>query len=357
MNKLILLLLIMICVACGNEEGSILPAVQENKEWLIPIEEVRDGGVGRDGIPSIDNPTYSTATEQEVVLDYELITGVLIDGIPVAFPHKILDYHEIVNTEHGDFAYALSFCPLTGTSIVYPRDINGSRTTFGVSGLLFNSNLILYDRGTESLWSQMMLQSVNGPLMEQEIPFTQVIEATWAAWKAWYPKTLVLDPPNGRPRSYDQYAYGGYRENQDLLLFPVKSDFSDIPQKERILGIVANGRMSYVRFNQFENGVKHLRIKIQQDDYLIFGGATDRALFAYLATTENGDSVEVDELFDDRTGGRLFKDTEGNAWSIFGEAISGSLQGQKLQQKQNFVGYTFAMASFYPDDFFNKDGF
>jgi hypothetical protein len=357
MDKLIFLLLIIVCVACDTEEGPVLPTAQnDNEEWLIPIEEVRDGGVGRDGIPSIDNPTYSAATEQEVVLDDELVTGTLINGIPVAFPHKILDYHEIVNAEHGDFAYALSFCPLTGTSIIYPRDINGSKTTFGVSGLLFNSNLILYDRRSESLWSQMMLQSVNGPLLEQETPFIQVIEATWAAWKTWYPETLVLDPPNGRPRSYDQYPYGGYRENQDFLLFPTKSDFSDIPQKERILGVVANGRMSYIRFNRFKNGVKYLRVKIQQDDYLIFGDATDRALFAYSATTENGDLIEVDELFDDRTGGRLFKDTAGNAWSIFGEAISGPLQGQKLQRRQNFVGYTFAMASFYPDDFFNKDG-
>lgn len=355
LKKIYFAIIFVACLACETtQDGGVVPGNQETSKWLIPIDEVRDGGVGRDGIPSIDNPTYSSVAEQQVVLDDELISGVLINGIPVAFPHKIMDYHEIVNAEHDGFPYALSYCPLTGTSIVYPRNVNGEKTTFGVSGLLFNSNLILYDRSTESLWAQMMWQAVNGPLIEKETPFTQVIETTWEVWKKWYPETLVLDPPNGQPRSYDLYPYGGYRENHDFLLFQPKNDYDAVPRKERILGIVNGGSMEYFRFNQFVNGIQHQRIKIQRDDYLVFGNEVSKYMFAYLAITESGESIEVAKVLDDQVNGRLFRDTNGNVWSVFGEALSGSLKGQKLQQRRNFIGYSFAMAAFYPDDFFNR---
>ncbi|MGR3811618.1 DUF3179 domain-containing protein [Jiulongibacter sp. NS-SX5] len=341
-------------LGCNQATVETQPMLEEDSEWSVPIDEVRDGGVGRDGIPSIDRPMFSKAADQQVLFDHELVTGIVVKGVAVAYPHKILDYHEIVNTDHGGFAYAISFCPLTGTSLVYPRELNGQTTTYGVSGLLFNSNLILYDRASESLWSQMLLSSINGEFKDQEIPFYQTIETTWATWKSWYPESLVLDPPNQMPRSYDEYAYGGYRENHDLLLFPPKNDFTGFPRKERILGVVNEGRMYPFRFNQFQNGVGHLTSKVGNREVLVFGNAEANYLFANENKTEQGAEVVVKQVFKDQRGGKLFEDTQGNIWSVNGEAITGQNKGQRLRTIQNYIGYSFAMAAFYPNDFFER---
>lgn len=346
-------LVFLALIAC--EEKTILgnQVGPELTEWSIPAEEVRDGGVGRDGIPSIDRPTFTIASKQEVLFDHELVSGIVINGQAIAYPHKILDYHEIVNAEHEGFAYALSFCPLTGTSVAFPREINGVKTTFGVSGLLFNSNLILYDRSTESLWQQMMLQSVRGEMKDETSSFVQVVETTWATWNNWYPESLVLDPPNGDNRSYDEYAYGGYRTNHDLVLFPPANDFTGFPRKERLLGIVDRNRMFHFRFNQFQN-VSLLNTKAGITDVIVFGNEEKNYLFAYGSKTISGESVVIQNTFEDQSGGRLFEDTNGNVWSIFGEVIQGPDTGAKLQRIQNFIGYSFAMAAFYPNDFFDR---
>lgn len=346
--------LLLALIGCEQEKIANDKVSPELSEWSIPAEEVRDGGVGRDGIPSIDNPTYTLASDQEVVFEEELVTGIVVNGKAVAFPHKILDYHEIVNAELEGFHYAVSFCPLTGTSIVYPREIDGNTFEFGVSGLLFNSNLIMYDRKTESFWPQMMFQAVRGERKGDVSEYYQVIETTWENWKMWYPESLVLDPPNGQNRSYDVYAYGGYRTNHDLVLFPPKNDFTGYPRKERILGVVDNGKMFYFRFNQFENGFNFKEAILRDKNVLVFGSTEKNYLFAYRNITEEGKTVSVINAFNDQKGGRLFEDTEGNVWSVAGEVISGPNVGAKLERIQNYIGYSFAMAAFYPNDFLDR---
>lgn len=356
MNKIGLFLVSLL--ALFSCENTVLnPVLKEvDSTWLIPASEVKDGGVGRDGIPSIDNPTYSVAEKQEVLFDHELVTGVFVNGVAVAFPHKILDYHEIVNTQHGGFSYALTFCPLTGTSLVYPREIEGKVTTYGVSGLLYNSNLIIYDRESETLWSQMMLKGVRGKHIEKSKDFTQVIETTWKTWNSWYPNSLVLDPPNGKPRSYDIYAYGGYRTNHDLVLFPPAYDFTVYPRKERLLGVVIGKKMYYYRFNLFQNGVNFKPVRAGQNQLLIFADPEKNYMLAYSARTEKGKEIQVKEAFQDQQQAKLFEDTEGNIWSIFGIAIEGPLKGEKLLSYPNFIGFSFAMAAFYPNDFIDRSG-
>lgn len=261
-----------------------------------------------------------------------------------------------MNTDHGDESFALTFCPLTGTSLVFPRNIDGVTTTFGVSGLLFNSNLIIYDRDSESLWSQMMLQGVNGKHKNRQKEFVQVIETTWATWKEWYPGSLVLQAPNDRPRSYDEYAYGGYRTNHDLVLFPPKYDFTGYPRKERLLGIVTNNQMFHHRFSEFEFKEFKSR-KIGEEEVLVFGSVEDNYMFAFGSETNTGKKIEVDNLFSNKEGGQLFQDIDGNIWSIFGVALEGPLKGESLKRVQNYIGYSFAMAAFYRDDFFDKNEF
>jgi len=137
-----------------------------------------------------------------------------------AYPHFILDWHEIVNDRVGDIHIAVTYCPLTGTGIGWEREINGSVTTFGVSGLLFNSNLIPYDRNTDSNWSQIRLDCVNGDLIGTEAETHVLVETTW---KTMYPKTLVMSMNTGYNRSYGNYPYGNYRTAREIHgMFSVK---------------------------------------------------------------------------------------------------------------------------------------
>ena len=162
MNKLnytwIFILLLTLTYGCNKEANP----QSASSEWLIPSGEVQDGGPGKDGIPSIDQPQFNTSEAVDFPSENDLIVGMVNDGIAKAYPHPILDWHEIVNDNIGDKAVALTYCPLTGTAIAWNRTINGETTTFGVSGKLYNSNLIPYDRATDSYWSQAKLECVNG---------------------------------------------------------------------------------------------------------------------------------------------------------------------------------------------------
>ena len=131
--------------------------------WLIPVGEVFDGGPGKDGIPALSNPQLVASSEVSFLGDGDLVIGVVIGGVARAYPHVILDWHEIINDQVGGEAYSLTYCPLTGSGIGWDRALSANATTFGVSGKLYNSNLIPYDRETDSYWSQMKLQCVFGP--------------------------------------------------------------------------------------------------------------------------------------------------------------------------------------------------
>ena len=139
-------LLLIIGMGCNDEEGGV---------WSIPNEQVLDGGPGKDGIPSVDNPIFYDISQNTVYEEEDLVVGYKRDTAARAYPHVVLDWHEIVNDEINGFPMTITYCPLTGTAIGWDRTIDGNVTTFGVSGLLYNSNLIPYDRRTNSNWSQM----------------------------------------------------------------------------------------------------------------------------------------------------------------------------------------------------------
>ncbi len=155
-----------------------------SNEWLIPQNEVRDGGPGKDGIPSLTTPSFvDNATADAFMLDNDLILAVKVGSEVRGYPHPILDWHEIVNDVMGDNKFAVTYCPLTGTGIGWNRVVNGEETTFGVSGLLYNTNLIPYDRKTDSNWSQMRNECVNGELMGDDADLVHMVEMSWSTWK------------------------------------------------------------------------------------------------------------------------------------------------------------------------------
>lgn len=226
-----------------------------NRDWLINPDNIITGAI-KDGIPALSSPIYiqlnsTNCSDSYYVNDHELVT-LLKDGNTIkAYPHKILDWHEIVNDEIGGNPIAISYCPLTGTSDAWERTINGKVTTFGVSGFLYNDNLILYDRETDSLWPQIPKIAANGRLKDTEPIRVQTTEMTWAAAKTISCNIQLLSDDTGFSRNYAQYPYGTYKDVEGLL-FPVTFEDSRVFGKERVLNVVIDNKAKAYRFSDFE---------------------------------------------------------------------------------------------------------
>jgi len=317
----------------GNNDGN-------TSEWLIPISEVRDGGPGRDGIPSLDNPIFISSTSVSYLDDDDLVIGIVNNGEVKVYPHLILDWHEVVNDEIGGEAFVISYCPLTGTAFGWKNQ----NSTFGVSGLLYNANLILYDRVTNSNWSQLSLQCVNGELIGSVPETISVIETNWRIMKKLYPNISVLSLNTGFSRSYGVYPYGDYRTNNDSFIFPVNVLNSALPNKERVFVVIDDGISKVFRFSDFNSGVT-IKNTFNGKTFLIIGNGE-----VFNAFELNGSllSLTYEYMFDGRSES-FFKDNEGNEWNISGKSISGPRTGQTMIPAKSVVSYWFAIAAFYPN--------
>lgn len=224
--------------------------------WLLPISQVF-AGTSKDAIPSIDAPQYEVFRPREYLdtpyylQEQDLVIGIHIEDQYVAFPHAILNWHEVVNGQLGELPFSLLYCPLTGTGMAWDRRIDGEITTFGVSGLLHNNNLLPYDRQTESYWSQMRGDCVTGLLKGMEAKHFPVIETTWETWQQMFPTPTILSRQTGSNREYTDYPYGDFRSNHELLPYPLSFDDSRLDRKERVHGVIVNGQAKVYRLSDF----------------------------------------------------------------------------------------------------------
>jgi len=173
-------------VACSKSNTNLADTYHI---WSVPASKVYDGGSGTDGIPPIDNPTYID-TEKAYVSDDQTIIGIKFGETVRAYPHNILNWHEIVNESLEDGItqnLTVSYCPLTGSSFLWESFQDSSDPTFGNTGFLYNSNLVMYDRETKSIWSQMLGAAINGPLREKKTTTLPILVTTWASWKKCIP--------------------------------------------------------------------------------------------------------------------------------------------------------------------------
>ena len=200
----------------------------------VPVSEILRGGPGRDGIPALTTPNVMPG-EAAPWRDGDRVIGVVRNGQARAYPIAILNWHELVNDTLGGDPILVSFCPLCGTGMVFDRRVDGQVRSFGVSGLLYQSDLLLYDRETESLWSQIAAKAITGASSGRSLTLIRSKHETWGRWRARHPDTSVLSPKTGHSRSYERTPYAGY-ETSSQLYFPVRLDRRYHP-KARTLGI------------------------------------------------------------------------------------------------------------------------
>jgi len=209
----------------------------------LPRNQVRSGGVRKDGIPAINLPKFVVASKASYLQDEDRVIGVAIGGQAKAYPLKILDLHEAVNDHLAGQPIAVTYCPLCDSAVVFDRRQAGRQIELGVSGLLYNSNVLLYDRGEagqESLWSQIESQAVSGPAASQPLQRLPLEVTRWSAWRERHPQTLVLSQDTGHHRRYDRSTYAGYFQNSRLM-FPVSHQDERLPHKTPVLGVTAGG--------------------------------------------------------------------------------------------------------------------
>ncbi len=205
---------------------------------LIPTNEILPGGPPKDGIPAILEPKFEPAGKAEWVKDGDLVAGVDYNGVQKAYPLRILVWHEAVNDEIGGVPILVSYCPLCGSTLVFKRNIGGKTLSFGISGLLYQSDVLFYDRETDSLWSQLGIKAVTGKMMGTKLEIFPSLLATWREWKREHPNTLVLSRDTGFARGYDRDPYEGY-ENSPSIWFPINHKNSRFHPKEKVLVVIS----------------------------------------------------------------------------------------------------------------------
>jgi len=217
-------------------------SVTEGTKHSIPLDEIRGGGPAKDGIPSIDDPKFvSIALANEFVKDEEIGIAIDIDGVQRFYPFQILVFHEIVNDTINKKRVLVSYCPLCLTAIVFDPVVNGERVEFGVSGKLWNSNLLMYDRKTDSLWSQALGEAVVGERTGEELKVLASDILKYGIWKDTNPKGSVLSRDTGATRFYGQDPYGNYYTSPGLY-FPVSTKDNRLDDKDFVLGIIIDGK-------------------------------------------------------------------------------------------------------------------
>ena len=203
----------------------------------IPKQNILSGGPPRDGIPSIDRPKFVPASEADFIRDKDRVIGVFHSGVAKAYPIKILDWHEIVNDRIASLPIVVTYCPLFGTGIFFRADDYGH---FGVSGLLYNSDVLMYDRETESLWSQIMAEAISGSRRGAQLNPLPASHTNWRDWLSRYPDTLVLSTDTGFRRDYKRSPYLDYA-NTSRLFFDVEFRNRAFRNKALVLGVSVNG--------------------------------------------------------------------------------------------------------------------
>ncbi|MCH7859796.1 MAG: DUF3179 domain-containing protein [Candidatus Marinimicrobia bacterium] len=314
--------------------------------WLIPVDEVFGGGPGKDGIPAISNPQFAAAKDVGFLADNSLVVGVKVGAETRAYPHLILDWHEIVNDQISSSNYALTYCPLTGSAISWNRTIGGQTTTFGVSGLLYNTNLIPYDRASGSNWSQMRLLCVQGENIGSAVEIFPIVETTWKTWREMYPETKVMTTSTGYSRSYGAYPYGSYRSDRSLL-FPISDSDDRLHPKERVAGLIVDDQAKVYRLGTFAAGdtVRVINDEFKGIPIVVAGSEKSNVIVIFQRSLPDSTVLSFTPL--QQVLPVVMLDNEGTSWDLFGRAVAGPRAGAQLPITRSYIAYWFAWGTFF----------
>ncbi|MDH3640328.1 MAG: DUF3179 domain-containing protein [Gammaproteobacteria bacterium] len=269
-----------VALLCLGLSHAALPAVITNgfdlTDTLIPVDQIHHGGPPRDGIPAIDNPQFLAVKQAVSLADTDRVLGVRQNGVAKAYPIRILNYHEIVNDKFGSDGVVVSYCPLCGTGMAFSADIDGRTRSFGVSGLLYNSDVLFYDRETESLWSQILTKAVSGSMRGTKLKLLATTHTTWRDWRTRHPDTVVLSEATGHRRDYSRTPYVGY-ETSDQVYFPVSNVNRKYHPKELVIGLTVQDQHKVYPFAELSKAASPIDDQFAGREFRIEFDASNRS--------------------------------------------------------------------------------
>jgi hypothetical protein len=332
-----------------------------NTNWAlhtIDYAEVLSGGPPRDGIPSIDDPQFINQDEAKPWLaDNEPVIALEIDGDARAYPLRILTWHEIVNDTVSGVPVAVTFCPLCNSALVFERTVDGETLDFGTSGLLRNSDLIMYDRTTESLWQQFTGEAIVGDLVGTQLTFVPAQVIGFGDFQAAYPEGVVLSQETGFARNYGVNPYVGYDTiGQDPFLYSGPVD-GRLPAMARVVTVAFDDLdVAYPYSVLSQEGAINDTQGEHELVVLHVGGTASALNTAVIAAGRDVGATGVFSPYVDgrrltfRPDGDTFVDAETRSrWTITGRAIDGPLAGMQLDRLVSGDHFWFSWAAFKPD--------
>jgi len=312
------------------------------KLLLVGASEVAIGCEYKDCIPPLDDPKFISSQEAAEWLSSEdLVLGLTLGEQAKAYPLRILNYHEIVNDDLAGEPIVVSYCPLCNSGVVFKRRVGGRVLDFGVSGMLYHSNLVLYDRQTETFWAQLSGEAIAGPLVTEVLDRLPADIVTWEAWQHSHPDTLVLSRETGYERDYDHDPYGPYKESPYVYF---ETTFTDerLHPKADVIGLMVEGATkAYPRELFTQQPLLHdelggVPVLLVQDAHSQMIRAFDRRVGERVLQFE----MEGDGLRDLGTS---------SLWSFEGEALKGELAGRQLRELSLIPTFWFAWVAYHPE--------
>lgn len=314
----------------------------------------------RDAIPSIDRPRFITPGEATWLSGREPVVALEIAGDARAYPVQIMTRHEIVNDEVGGRPVAVTYCPLCNSPIVWKRSVDDRILEFGVSGKLYRSALVMYDRQTGSLWTHFQGASFEGPLAGTRLGTVPAQMLSFGEWRSTFPDGLVLSRRTGFDVDYGENPYGGYDRGDGPYdsFFPEPVD-GRLPAMHRVVGVpLEAGAVAYPYGELIDHEEGATVLTDRARGLVIFWRAGTASALDTTRIAEGRD-VGATGAFTPLVDGRhmafsvddgVIRDTEtGSAWSLSGLARSGPLRGARLRPRGHVDTFWFAWEAYYPD--------
>jgi hypothetical protein len=334
------------------------PEAEGLPEPLIDLTDIVDGGQPPDGIPALDEPRFQRTGDVHWVDDPEQVLVVEAGGEARAYPLQVLTHHEIVNDTLGGVPVAVTYCPLCNSGVAFDRRVDERVLSFGTSGRLYLSDLVMYDRQTESLWPQIEGRAVAGVLTGTELTVLPASLVSWEQWRAAHPDAWVLSRQTGFSREYGSNPYPQYDDKASLPLFlagPIDNRIEWL--KQPVVGIRKDGDALAVDVEALrEDGVREVTVGGQEMTvWWLPGARSSLDGFAVGEGREVGTTAVFDPVLDGR---RLSFQPEGDAvtdvqtsstWNALGEAVAGPLAGSRLTPVTHVSTFWFAWSSFHEE--------
>lgn len=340
----------------ANKNSRRLPGWRTNtQKRIIELDELQSGGPGKNGIPSINNPRFVAADRARRWLKpVEPVISVSLNGRTKAYPLQILIWHEIVNDRIGETAIAVTFCPLCYSAIVFDRTIDGRAYSFGVSGMLRHSDMVMYDRRTETLWQQLSGRAIVGDLVGKTLKQLPAQIISFEQFRKAYPDGLVLSRQTGFRRRYGENPYAGYDDiKRSPFLFRGKTD-GRLKPMEKVIALTIGDRSKAYPYS-ISRRLQVINDKVESEPLVVFHdqGAVSALDAPVIAHSKQAGSTGVfsrrldEKLLTFIRQNNTFVDQQTKSiWSITGRAIAGPLKGKQLTPIPHGNYFAFAWLVF-----------